>query len=156
VGNDVGNDAFVPPDAPSPQIHAACVTTALAMLGAPAGASFALPTLAGTTAGFAYTLCPNGSNPAANPPVCFAEVDWTNAALTVTTDTTTAIELTGTLPLRIQDVPLQTTCSIGHVAFDGDGACPGGNFGMVPVDLQITIGSASLAVGQVTSASQLG
>ena len=54
-------------------------------------------------------ICPNGADPAADPPECVAEIDFSTAQLAMSTVDPHNITITGPLPLRIQKLPVRVT-----------------------------------------------
>ncbi len=74
------------------------------------------------------TICPNGADPSANPKVCTAEIDVGNANLTLVSAGPYDLHITGTLPLRVEDLQVKFACADLNIAINGDGSCPGGNF----------------------------
>jgi hypothetical protein len=87
-------------------------------------------------------MCPTGPNETATPKICEIETMWSGATLTSSASTATDIHLTGSLPLRIADIALSACTSTTQYSFDGDGSCPGGTFGHLPVDIDVTVGAA--------------
>ncbi|MGC4118071.1 MAG: hypothetical protein QM765_26680 [Myxococcales bacterium] len=103
----------------------------------------------GAGAGLDYTTCPAGPNPGASPPSCVLEADYQNVNLTLTPDAPTTLHLAGTLPVRIQALPMHVKancigsfCAIDsdiNASLNGDGACPGGNFAALPTNVDVTL-----------------
>ena len=90
------------------------------------------------------TICPNGSNPSGNPELCNADIDIGNANLTITPTGPYDLSITGTVPLRVEDI--QVSIGLGvctptiDIAIDGDGSCPGkGSYASIPLDVDIAI-----------------
>jgi hypothetical protein len=113
------------------------------LTGSPDGAHEALPipTFAGSAPGGAYTICPDGPNPAGAPPSCIVEVDGSAIDVGVRTDDASTLELTGTVPLRVQLLPVDFTFfsvpGSTNAALNGSGACPGGSYAAVPMVVSI-------------------
>jgi hypothetical protein len=105
--------------------------------------TFNVPEVSGDTGGcpfcIKYSVCKGGANPNANPPSCIAEIDLGKADLKVTSGTPYEVHVKGTLPVRVQDLPISTTFGGGDIALNGDGACPGGNYDPLPLDIDIAI-----------------
>lgn len=106
--------------------------------------SFQVPTSSGSTGPISYTVCPNGPDPNANPPSCVAEIDLPNAALSLSSGPPHELTITGTVPVRLQDLPLHYTLlfsSTPHITLSGNSSCPGGNstFADIGVDADISI-----------------
>jgi len=136
--DDVGHDAFAI-DAATAHVTAACAISALQATTPP---DIGLPTFSGTVGGLAYTMCPTGPNDGVTPKICEIETMWSGAVLASSASTATDIHLTGTLPLRIADIALSACTSTTQYSFDGDGSCPDGAFGHLPVDIDVTVGAA--------------
>ncbi len=114
-------------------------TLAKGLLGG-SSITFEVPKSSTSVAGLTATICPNGADPTANPKVCTAEIDVSNAALTIKPATPYDLHITGTIPLRVQDLQVSFACANLNIAINGDGACPGGNtFDALPVDVDIAI-----------------
>jgi hypothetical protein len=144
-------------DGAPPALDPACVAMALAAV--PNGAFAIASTTGSVGGGYTYTLCPNGANAGASPPVCIEETLLGSAALTMTSSSSD-IKFAGTMPLRVQDVPALvglTVCTPTiTLVTNGDSSCPGGNFEPVPVDIDVHVDVAegsSLTVGQVIDTS---
>jgi hypothetical protein len=92
------------------------------------------------SSGTGYSLCPNGSNPNANPKVCVAEIDVGNANLTVTTAGPDDVHVTGTLPLRVEDLEVSALGCTETIAIGGsDNHCPADSYDALPVDVDIQV-----------------
>lgn len=108
-------------------------TTAYAILsGSPTGAlvQAPIPTASYTGTGYAATVCPNGSDPTATPPVCVLEADFGAATLAFDALPGWHYQITGTVPLRAQRIPVTGTVLLspfsGDLTVTGNGGCPGG------------------------------
>ncbi|MFT3763906.1 MAG: hypothetical protein QM820_00020 [Minicystis sp.] len=111
--------------------------------------TFNVPSSSGSTTGITYDVCPGGPNPNSNPPKCVAEINLGQSALTITTSTPYDVHIKGTLPIRLQNLPLHVKglcigsfCAVDSditAALNGDGSCPGGNYDNFPVDVDIAI-----------------
>src|SRR5262249_42883305 len=67
--------------------------------------TFAIPETKGSPfLGTDYDVCPGGPDPANNK--CIAEVDLGNAQLTITPSAPYDLKITGTIPIRVQDLPI--------------------------------------------------
>lgn len=118
-------------------------------MGAGGVIKFDVPSSSGSASGFDYTVCPGGPNPNANPPKCSAEIDIGNAALNMSVASPYDLKITGTIPIRLANLPLHVQglcigsfCAINAditAALNGNGACPGGTFDNFPVDVDIEI-----------------
>jgi hypothetical protein len=97
--------------------------------------TFAIPKTVGT----GYTLCPNGSNPNANPKICTAEIDVANANLKIDPYSPNDLHITGTMPLRVSDLQINALGCDVDIAINGNNTCPGGNFDPFPLDVDIVI-----------------
>ncbi|MFO0758682.1 MAG: hypothetical protein U0359_19475 [Byssovorax sp.] len=121
-------------------------TLAKGLLGGMGGGGtikFEVPQSSGNAGPLSYTLCPNGSDPNGNPALCTAEIDISNAKLTIDPQAPYDIHIKGTIPIRVQDLQLQANLAICkptlNIALNGNGACPGGNFADIPLDVDIAI-----------------
>jgi hypothetical protein len=85
-----------------------------------------IPSTAFSLGGLTGTTCPNGSNPDAGPRICISEMNWGLASLDAGSANPTDLDITGTVAFRVEDIPLQFSCSTVNAAINGDGACPGG------------------------------
>jgi hypothetical protein len=65
---------------------------------------FDIPTSTTTLVGQTLTICPNGSNAGVTPLVCIAEIKIGGAVLTLNAVTPDAISISGTIPVRVQDI----------------------------------------------------
>lgn len=70
------------------------------------------------------TVCPGGPNEGANPPKCTAEIDVGNANLSVTTKAPHNVVISGPLPIRLQDLPINTCLGSMQATLNGNNACP--------------------------------
>jgi hypothetical protein len=117
-------------------------TVAKGLLGgtSPGGIiDFPVPMTSTPIAGITATVCANGANATANPKVCTAEIDVGNAKLTIVPTGPNDLHVTGTLPIRAQDIQVSFTCANVDVALNGDGSCPGGNYDAIPLNVDIAI-----------------
>jgi hypothetical protein len=91
--------------------------------------------------GQGYTACPGGADPNANPPKCVAEIDIGKAALNIDTQNPRHIVITGPIPIRLQNLPLDTFLGDTTVVLNDGGSCPGGGkaFAQIPIDVSISI-----------------
>lgn len=95
-------------------------------------------------------ICPNGPNPNATPPECIADIDLANAKLHLDSATYVAagnkpaLRISGTIPLRVQNLPLNITtlgdAGVG-VGQAGNPACNGGtpNFDYFQFPIEILL-----------------
>ena len=109
-----------------------------------------------------YTLCPNGPQPNASPPQCITELGLEAATLQVTAESPRLLKLTGTLPVRIQSLPIAVNGGGSTtLTLSGNGACPpnaqtfapvGGDIGFsIEIDTHpATAGQSRVRVGDVT------
>lgn len=84
------------------------------------------------------TVCPGGPDPNANPPKCNAEIDIGNAKLDVKTAGPHNIVITGPLPIRLRDLPIDTCLGGMKVTLNGNDACDA-NQTYANVDLNVDI-----------------
>ena len=109
--------------------------------GTPAGLLYTEPIAPTTSNGF--SVCPNGANPGATPPTCIAETDLASAVLTLDQVTGTSFRLGGTVPVRLQNAPVEYRTFLGatltgSLTVTGNAACPGTNQTFLGVPLTIT------------------
>jgi hypothetical protein len=72
------------------------------------------------------TVCPNGANTMATPPTCEAEIELGNAALAINAVTPHGIQLTGTIPVKLRDLPIETNVGQIDVAIGSNLVCNAG------------------------------
>ena len=87
------------------------------------------------------TVCPGGPNPDGSPPKCSAEIDVGNAKLNVTTKGPHNVVISGPLPIRLQNLPVDTCLGGMTVTMNGNDNCPGENqtFANVALNVDISI-----------------
>ena len=85
-------------------------------------------------------ICPGGADTGVTPPTCVVNVDVKNANLHVDGVTAHSISLSGTIPLRLQDLPLSID---GKYGYDILGNSGGGTI--------VTANSLAIGVGQAAS-----
>lgn len=107
-----------------------------ALMGMNGVLSFNIPTSTSTTnVGINVTLkiCPNGPNPNANPKECIADVNLAGAKLHLDAATYAAannepaLRISGTIPLRVQNLPVNVDTSLGSLGDFGIGVGKAGN-----------------------------
>ena len=107
--------------------------------------TFQVPPTSGSQSGIKYDICKNGPNPNANPPECIAEIDLGNSAITITTATPRNIVIGGTLPIRLQTLPINIVYFFvpdsTKMVLNGNAACPptAQNFADIGLDISISI-----------------
>ncbi len=100
--------------------------------------------LAGITLG-TVTICPSGPKPTANPPECVVEANLGTSSLTVATAAPHEITVTGTLPVRLQNLPMSGSGLGGilgggsYVALDNGGKCGPYDYANVPVTVDVSL-----------------
>jgi hypothetical protein len=108
--------------------------------------TFPIPQTSGSQLGGSidYNVCPDGPNEATLS--CIAEIDLGNADLTLATQTEHNLTITGTLPLRLKDLPVKLKTlwvfdSTVHATLTGNGSCPGDNqeYAQIPISVDIAI-----------------
>ncbi len=112
------------------------------ILGSTGTITFDIPKSSSSVAGITANICPNGSDPTANPEICVAELDVPSANLTLATAAPEDLHITGTIPLRVQDLQVSFGCADLNISIDGDGSCPGSSsaaFDPFPIDVDIAI-----------------
>ncbi len=110
------------------------------------------------------TICPGGADPNANPPKCIVEIDVGNAKLQITTAGPHELKISGPMPIRLQDLPIDAGW-LGDmkVVLNGNGGCPPGaqTYADVNIDVPISVeidvdpahsrkGYTKLNIGEVT------
>jgi hypothetical protein len=105
-----------------------------------------LTPLTGSVGNGSYTTCAMGPNPGATPPRCIAEVDAALASVNTTHDDVThTLHITGTMPMRVQDMVVDYVVLNLSASFEavltGNAACPGQNqtFVQIPVDVIVNL-----------------
>jgi hypothetical protein len=87
--------------------------------------------------------CPDGPDPNANPPKCTVEIDVGNAQLNIDTTNPHNIHITGPLPIRLQDLPIDIVylfipdSATGRLTGNGCTDPPG--FANINLDVDISI-----------------
>lgn len=120
-----------------------------------------------------YDLCPNGPNPQGNPKECVAEIDLPNANMVITSETPHHLHVGGTLPIRLQKLPVQlnidlcspipTNCSVctgvtdigADVTLTGNQQCPDNPANQMFHDLALDV-NVSIEIDTDTSHSRYG
>ncbi len=70
-----------------------------------------------------YTICPDGSPPGA----CTVEIDLASANLSVTPTNPHNIQIAGTIPIRLADLPIDNDVDDLNLTLSGNNACPNEN-----------------------------
>ena len=113
-------------------------TLAKGLLGSGTGGKLTFDVPKTSTTGI--TICPKGADPNSNPPTCIAEIDVGGAKLQIKSASPYELHITGTMPIRLQNMAVQAIGFLnGHIALNGDGACPGGSYDDLPLDVDIAI-----------------
>jgi MYXO-CTERM domain-containing protein len=87
----------------------------------------------------AYTICPGG--PSQSPKKCYVEIDLGNADLSIQPVGPHNIQITGPIPVRIQELGLDTDLGGVDITLTGNGACPGENstFANIGATIELSI-----------------
>lgn len=105
--------------------------------------TFPVPTTSGSQLGIKYDVCPGGPDANANPPKCVAEIDIGNAKLNIDTADPHNIHITGPLPLRMQDLPIDVTLliipSTTHLHMSSNGCNTPAAYANIDLDVDISI-----------------
>jgi hypothetical protein len=113
--------------------------------GSPTGELYSM-SIPPTSSG-GLSVCPNGPTPGATPPECVTEIDFSTPDLTFAKLTETSFQVSGDVPVRIQDLPVSyalfATNLTGSVTFTGNRACPGADQTFLPVPTTITFDTAA-------------
>ncbi len=120
-------------------------TIASGVLGAEGGVyGFAINESMGSIDAFItdidYTICPGG--PTENPLTCTVEIDVANLNLDFAPNGPHHLTVSGDLPIRLQDLPLDTDVGGGNVSINATRECPGSPsspFAMIPVTVRISL-----------------
>ncbi len=106
--------------------------------------TFDVPKSSFNQSGFNGDVCPNGSNPNSNPPECVVESDLSKAKLTVATKAPHNITVKGTLPVRLQKLPVKGKF-LGFISINVEGVLTNGgkcspkDYAQIPVDVDISL-----------------
>jgi len=88
-------------------------------------------------------ICPDGPKPTANPPECVVESDLGKAKLTIKTAAPHNIQVSGTLAVRLQKVPLKGTGVAGfvnsEVTLTKGGVCSPKEYADIPVNVDVSL-----------------
>jgi hypothetical protein len=107
--------------------------------------TFPVPPTSGSQFGIQYNICKNGAKPDGNPPECLAEIDIGKSAITIQTATPRNIVIGGTLPIRVQSVPIDIVYGFfpdsTTMVLNGNQACPNNpqTFADIGLDISISI-----------------
>ncbi len=89
---------------------------------------FAIPETPGSVSlgigSLSYTVCKGG--PSDTPKKCKIEGDLSNSNLNLSSQAPHDLVITGTIPVRLQDLPIKTDLGSLDVTITGNQACPGG------------------------------
>ena len=96
--------------------------------------SFEVP----TTSQAGFNVCPDGPKPMASPPECMVETDLGRAALTITTADPHHINVTGTLMVRLQDLPTTGPLGLATTVKLGTG-CNNPDFVPLGIDVSVSL-----------------
>jgi hypothetical protein len=96
------------------------------------------------------TICPNGPNASANPPSCVADINIGGAILTLDAITPSSIKISGTIPIKLQDLPVSTSLGsldigIGTGDCSGPGGLPNVDYAAIPVDIELPLVADTIA-----------
>lgn len=99
--------------------------------------------------GFTITIkiCPNGPDPNSNPPKCTADIDIGNAHLHLDAITPHSLKISGTIPVRLLDLPINASVigdfDVGMGEPVNGNGCNGGtptvDWTAVPVDIELPL-----------------
>ncbi len=105
--------------------------------------TFPVPSTGGSQLGIKYNVCPGGPDPNGNPPKCIAEIDIGNAKLNIDSANPHNIHITGPLPIRMQDLPIDVTLliipSTTHLHMSSNGCNTPAAYADVNLDVDISI-----------------
>ncbi len=86
-----------------------------------------------------YTICDGGPQDMGTPKKCEVEINLAGAKLTVQSAAPHDLHVTGTIPVRLEDLPVKAAGIGADVSLDGDGSCPGGSFANIGLDIDISV-----------------
>ncbi|MFO0678391.1 MAG: hypothetical protein U0169_17775 [Polyangiaceae bacterium] len=92
---------------------------------------------------FTINICPNGPNRTSTPPQCLAQIAVGNAHLHMDGVTPRSVRISGTVPVRLQDLPVNVSV-VGDIRVGaGTGSCNAGtpvyDYKDVPVDVVVPV-----------------
>ncbi len=75
-------------------------------------------------------ICPGGANPNATPPRCVAEAEVAKSSFVIDSVTPNAVEIRATIPLRLDDTPVNANIDPGpevtlHIGYGANSSCNG-------------------------------
>ncbi|MEJ7728343.1 MAG: hypothetical protein WKG00_03930 [Polyangiaceae bacterium] len=90
-----------------------------------------------------YTICPGGPDAAANPPKCTAEIGVGDSNLVLTPEGPHNLKITGTMPLRLQYLPMDSDLGGMDITLSGNQSCPGdpSEYAQIPIRVNLSIES---------------
>lgn len=90
------------------------------------------------------TICPAGPKPNAMPPECVADINLAGAKLKIDSITPHAVKISGTVPVRLQSLPVDT--SLGSLTVElGNGSCGSITYADVPIDIELPLIAETIA-----------
>jgi len=103
--------------------------------------TFPIPSSSGSAGGIInYDVCPGGPDENANPLKCVAEIDIGNAQLNIDSATPHNLKITGPLPLRLQNLPIDLGfLGTATARLTGNGCTTPSAFANVDLDVDISI-----------------
>jgi hypothetical protein len=96
------------------------------------------------------TICPNGPSSTTNPPSCIADINIGGAMLTLDAITPSSIKISGTIPIKLQDLPITTSLGsldigVGTGDCSGPGGLPNMDYIAIPVDIELPLVADTIA-----------
>ncbi|MEO6420079.1 MAG: hypothetical protein ABIP39_11755 [Polyangiaceae bacterium] len=76
---------------------------------APEITAIPIPIVGGHIVHYIVNICPNSPNPSSVPPQCIADIGIGNAQLKMDAVTPNSLRISGTLPVRLKDLPIDAT-----------------------------------------------
>ena len=103
--------------------------------------TFPVPSSSGSAGGFInYEVCPGGPDENSTPPKCVAEIGIGNAQLNIDTTTPHNIKITGPLPIRLQNLPIDLGfLGTATARLTGNGCTTPSTFANIDLDVDISI-----------------
>lgn len=96
------------------------------------------------------TICKGGPDPNANPPKCVAEIDIGGAKLNLSTAGPHDLLVSGPLPIRLRNLPIEGCLTNNQITLTGNNGCPGGQQDYADVNLDVDV-SVEIVTNQALS-----
>jgi hypothetical protein len=117
--------------------------TLLGAMGEGGVITFQVPKTSGSQIGIDYDICKDGPKPNGTPPECVAELDLGSAVISVDPKAPRNISISGDLPLRLQDLPIDISYfgipDDAELVLNGNKACPPSAQTFAPITVSVDI-----------------